>query len=70
LPQKEKIEMSTLKEKGMYKRTFAEFLAKKHPEIKLQEWQIKVLNILLNQPIAAGKTLLIKLLAEYDMYAG
>ena len=62
--------MNKLEEKGMYNKTFAEFLAKKHPEIKLQEWQIKVLNILLNQPKAAGKTLLIKLLAEYDMYAG
>ena len=62
--------MEELIEKGMYKRSFADFMAKKHPEIKLLEWQIKVLNILLNQPIAAGKTLLIKLLAEYDMYAG
>lgn len=62
--------MDTLEEKGFYTKTFAEFLAKKHPEIKLQEWQIKVLNILLNQPKAAGKTSLIRLLVEYDRYTG
>jgi hypothetical protein len=58
-----------VKESGKYRISFAKWLTEKHPEVRLHDWQIDVLNILLNQPRAAGKTLLIKILDEYDQTA-
>lgn len=62
--------MEKLKDnKAYYKVSFADWLAKHYPDFRLLDWQIKVANILLNQPVMAGKTRLIKIFAEYDQSA-
>jgi len=48
---------------------FNGWLKKRYPEIRLLDWQIKAVNIVLNQPMAAGKTFLIKIIDEYDREA-
>lgn len=47
---------------------FCLWLKQRHPGIELKDWQDQALQLLLGQPNGAGKSFVIKLLAEYNYF--
>ena len=52
---------------------FLKWLKEKHPEVRLTPWQKRVatiyfegMNVVVNQPFAAGKMFLLNLIQEYE----